>query len=254
MFFYFLICYNIGGGSMLKEIIGIIVREIPYGETSKIIHLLTNEGLIGIMCKGAKSLKSPFRATTLKFTYGKFIIYYKENKLSTLHSVDVLNPLTNIKNDIILLSYLNYLTELTLQVLKQSNENIYDDYITTIFKIEEGLDPLIMGNILEIKYLDYLGVGLNLDACVSCGSKANILTIDGDRGGYICKNCYQNELIVEPKTIEILRMYYYVEIKSISKLKISKNVKEEINRFLDTYYDRYTGLYLKSKNFLKKLE
>ena len=110
-----------------------------------------------------------------------------------------------------------------------------------------------MTNILEIKYLDYLGVGLNLDSCVSCGSKAGIITIDGDRGGYICSKCYQNEFIVDKKTIELIRMYYYVDIKSISKLKISDKVKNEINTFLNTYYDRYTGLYLKSKNFLKKL-
>ena len=48
-------------------------------------------------------------------------------------------------------------------------------------------------------------------------------------------------------------MYYYVDIKSISKLKISDKVKNEINHFLNVYYDRYTGLYLKSKDFLKKL-
>lgn len=238
---------------MQREIEGIIIKEIPYGETSKIIHVYTESGIIGIMCKGAKTLKSPFRATTLKFTYGKFNIYYKENKLSTLTSVDIINPLSNIKNDIILLSYLNYLTELTEQVVKQTTENIYNDFITTILKIEEGLDPIVMCNILEIKYLDYLGVSLNLDSCVGCGNSTNIITIDGDRGGYICQNCYRDELVVDPKTIELLRMYYYVEIKSISKLKISDKVRDEINRFLDTYYDRYTGLYLKSKNFLKKL-
>lgn len=238
---------------MLKEIEGIIIKEIPYGESSKIIHVYTKDGIIGIMCKGAKKIKSPFRATTLKFTYGKFNIYYKENKLSLLVSADVINSFKKIMEDIILLSYMNYLTELTEQVVKQTSENIYDDYINTLLKINDGLDPLIMCNILEIKYLDYLGVGLNLDACVSCGSKTNILTIDGDRGGYICSNCYQNELIVEPKTIELLRMYYYVDIKSITKLKISDKVKEEINHFLNTYYDRYTGLFLKSKNFLKKL-
>ncbi|MCI9281567.1 MAG: DNA repair protein RecO [Bacilli bacterium] len=238
---------------MQKEIEGIIIKEIPYGETSKIIHVYTKDGVVGIMCKGAKTLKSPFRATTLKFTYGRFNIYYKENKLSTLTSVDIINPLSTLKNDIILLSYLNYLTELTEQVIKQSTENIYEDFITTILKINDGLDPIIMCNILEIKFLDYLGVGLNLDACIGCGSTTNIITIDGDRGGYICQKCFQDEIIVEPKTIELLRMYYYVEIKSISKLKISEKIKDEINRFLDTYYDRYTGLYLKSKNFLKKL-
>lgn len=238
---------------MIKEIEGIIIKEIPYGETSKIIHVYTNEGVIGVMCKGARSLKSAFRATTLKFTYGIFNVYYKENKLSNLISVDIKNPLSYLKNDIVLLSYLNYLTELTGQVIKQSSENVYPEFMATILKMEEGLDPLIMCNILEIKYLDYLGVGLNLDACVCCGTRANILTIDGDRGGYICSKCYQNERIVEPKTIELLRMYYYVEIKSISKLKIKDSVKNEINLFLNTYYDRYTGLYLKSKNFLKKL-
>lgn len=238
---------------MQKEIEGIIIKEIPYGETSKIIHVYTKDGVVGIMCKGAKTLKSPFRATTLKFTYGRFNIYYKENKLSTLTSVDIINPLSTLKNDIILLSYLNYLTELTEQVIKQSTENIYEDFITTILKINDGLDPIIMCNILEIKFLDYLGVGLNLDACIGCGSTTNIITIDGDRGGYICQKCFQNEIIVEPKTIELLRMYYYVEIKSISKLRISEKIRDEINRFLDIYYDRYTGLYLKSKNFLKKL-
>ncbi len=238
---------------MIREFEGIIVKEIPYGETSKIIHLFTSEGIMGIICKGAKSLKSPFRATTLKFTYGKFNVYYKENKLSTLISVDIINPLRKIKDDIVLLSYLNYLTELTEQIIKQTDESLYANYITTVLKIESGLDPLIMCNIIEIKYLDYLGVGLNLDSCVLCGAKTNILTIDGDKGGYICSNCYQNEFIVEPKTIQLLRMYYYVDIESITKLKISNKVRDEINQFLNIYYDRYTGLYLKSKSFLKKL-
>lgn len=239
---------------MLKKVQGVIFKETNYGETSKIIQVYTNEGMIGIMCKGAKSLKSSFRATTLKFTYGEFNIYYKENGLSILKSVDVINSLSLIKSDIKLLSYMNYLTELTSQILKQTEDNMYEEYLATILKINEGLDPLIMCNILEIKYLDCLGVGLNLDSCVGCGNKDNILTIDGDRGGYICQKCYTNELIVDPKTIELLRMYYYVEIKSISNLKISDKVKNEINYFLNTYYERYTGLYLKSKEFLKKLE
>jgi len=238
---------------VIKEIEGIIVKEIPYGETSKIIQVYTEDGIIGIMAKGAMALKSPFRALTLKFTYAKFQIYYKENKLSILSNVDVIDDLRTIKSDIVLLSYLNYLTELVTQVAKQSNEVIYNDYMITVLKINDGLDPLIMCNILEIKLLDYLGVGLNLEECVGCGAKTNIITIDGDRGGYVCKNCYQNERLVDIKTLNMLRMYYYVEIKSISNLKISAKVKNEINDFLNAYYDRYTGLYLKSKSFLKKL-
>ena len=48
-------------------------------------------------------------------------------------------------------------------------------------------------------------------------------------------------------------MYYYVDIKSIKKLNIKKEVSKEINQFLDDYYERYTGLYIKSKDFIKRI-
>ncbi len=105
-----------------------------------------------------------------------------------------------------------------------------------------------------MKYLSFLGVGLNIDECSKCGRTNNIITIDADIGGYLCKNCVQSEKIVSIKTVKMLRMYYYVDIKSITTLNISEEVKNDINTFLNRYYERYTGMYLKSKDFLNKLK
>lgn len=240
----------------MLEVDGFVLSEIPYGESSKIINVLTREyGVIGIMCKGAKSLKNRYRVPTMKLSYSHFNIMYKENKLSTLVSADVINPFKLVKSDILLVSFLAYLTELTSQVVKQSNdiENIYDDFIKTILKFEDGLDPIVLTNILEIKYLEYLGVLFNLDECVICGSKNNIATFDADKGGYICINCLTNEIIVDKKVIKMIRMYYYVNIDSIKEIKVDDLTKNTINKYLDLYYERYTGLYLNSKDFLKKL-
>ena len=240
----------------MLEVDGFVLSEIPYGESSKIINVLTREyGVIGIMCKGAKSLKNRYRVPTMNLSYSHFNIMYKENKLSTLVSADVINPFKLVKSDILLVSFLAYLTELTSQVVKQSNdiENIYDDFIKTILKLEDGLDPIVLTNILEIKYLEYLGVLFNLDECVICGSKNNIATFDADKGGYICINCLTNEIIVDKKVIKMIRMYYYVNIDSIKEIKVDDLTKNTINKYLDLYYERYTGLYLNSKDFLKKL-
>ena len=92
-----------------------------------------------------------------------------------------------------------------------------------------------------------------LDGCVVCGSTSGIVTISSYKGGYLCKKCCNNEKYVDLKTIKQLRMFYYVDINKISKIDISNKCKYEINKFLDEYYDRYTGLYLNSKDFLKKL-
>ena len=240
---------------MIEKVEGIILSISDYQESSRILQVLTKEhGLIGIIAKGCKSVKSPLRAACNSYTYGYFYIYYKENKLSLLSNVDIINSYSNIRLDIELISYMAYLCDLTYQVVKQNDDsNIFDILINALDKINNKLNPLIITNIVELKYLDYLGISLNLDSCVKCGNKEDIVTIDGDDGGFICKNCYTNQAIVDKKTIKLIRMYYLVDIKTISTIKISDVVSREINNFINTYYDRYTGLFLKSKEFLNKL-
>jgi len=240
---------------MISKFEGIIITETPYGDNSKIINILTKDhGLIGIMCQNVKSIKNPLRTKTLKFTYGLFHINYNKNKLSKLIDVDIIDNFSNIKSNIELISYVSYITDLTYQVAKQNSSSIiYDLYLSTIKKMNEGKNPLILTNILELKYLEYLGVGLNLSSCIKCGNKTNIVTLDPDEGGYICQDCYTNEVLLSPKSLKLIRMYYLIEIGSISDIKIQVNTANEINYFLDKYYERYTGIYLKSKDFLKRI-
>lgn len=240
---------------MIEKVEGIVINEKAYGETSKIINIITREyGIIGIIAKGARTLKSEFRTTTTKLSYGYFNIIYKSGKLSTLVSVDIINPLKNIIRDIEKISYSSLILELTEQVIKQTHQNIFDIMISGILKINENYDPLVILNIIELKYLDCLGVMPILDKCSVCSSTSNIVTLSSDKGGYVCKNCRSNERILNEKTIKLIRLFYYVDISKISKLEVSDSSKKEINEFLDMYYDRYTGLYLRSKSFLKNLE
>ena len=240
---------------MLKEVEGIILSETPFGDSSKIINVFTKEyGLIGMIAKGALGIKSKLRSVTMKLTYGKFNIYYKKDKLSLLTSVDVINPLKKIKSDILLISYATFLCDLVSQVLKQTDDiTIYDDFISSLLKIEEGLDPMVITNIMEVKLLDYLGVGLNLTSCISCGNKKEIVTLSSEKGGLICKNCYRGVRIVPISLVKVINMYYLVDIKSIKKLSLKDNIIKEINYFINNFYDDYTGLYLKSKDFLKTI-
>ena len=141
--------------------------------------------------------------------------------------------------------------ELTSQVYKNDKDNsIYDLLINGLIKINNGYDENIITSIIELKLLNYLGIMPIVDRCVSCGSCDDIVTISSYKGGYLCKNCVGNENIFNIKTLKLIRMFYYVDISKISKLDVSDNIKREINLFIDDYYDRYSGLYLKSKDML----
>ena len=239
----------------IVKVEGIILSDTNYSESSKILNVYTKEyGMLGIMSKGCRSVKSKLRSVSNKFTYGYFHIYYKENGLSTLIGVDVINPLKNILASIDKISYLSYIGELIMQVLKQSDDMmIFDTFIAGIKKLEEGYDASLITNIIEVKMLNFLGVLPCIDCCSICGITNNIVTISSESGGYVCANCYRNEKIYNDKTIKLIRLFYYVDIDKISKLEIQDNIKKEVNEFLDNYYDSYTGLYLKSKTFLKNL-
>ncbi len=240
---------------MLKNIKGVVISETPFKENSKILNILTEDGVVGVISKGCKNLKSPLRLISSKLVYGEFTIFYNKDKLSTLKEGVIINNFEHIRTDPSLISYsvYIYITDLVRQVVKQAEvSDIYNLYINTILKIEDGLNPIVMMNILEIKLLDYLGCPIELNACCKCGSNKNIVTIDPDIGGYICKNCYTNEIIYDEKTRKMLRMYYLVDISSIKELKIKDYVIKSINNFLTIYYDRYTGIYIHTKKFLDK--
>lgn len=234
---------------------GFVVGTLKYGESSKILNILTKEkGIIGVIAKGALSEKSKLRVVSGNFTYAIFHIHYKKDKLSTLVSADVIDYLINTKSDIEKMGYLSYLTELTRNVYKQSEDSkIYDIFISAVKKIEKNFNPRIITNIVEIKYLDFLGISLNLNGCAICGN-TSVVTISHALGGYICALHRKNEPIYEESILKMIKAYYYIDIDKISELNIKPNVVDAIDAFLSIYYKEYTGLYLKSKNFLNHMK
>ena len=216
---------------MIEEVTGIVISEQNYGEKSKIINVLTKErGILGLMVKGARSLKSPLRTVSTKLTYGTFIIYYKKDKLSTLKEVNIIDDFINIRKDIELISYASYLVDLSYQVYKHNNDElIIDNLINGLIKLNNKFNPSVITNILELKYLDYLGVLPVLDSCVDCGNTDDIVTLSSDKGGYLCSNCRTNEPIISNKAIKLIRMYYYVDISKIDSINVSNEAISEIN-------------------------
>lgn len=235
---------------MIKKIEGIVVKELTYKETSKIIDVYTKDGIYSVIAKGAKRIKSPFFSGTNFLSYGEFCIYEKDN-LSTLKSVDLKDNFKNILKDILRLSAATYVINLAIQIYKQNNNSdIYKLLIASLNKLNSNINPLGIVNIFEIKMLAYLGLHLNLDECRICGSK-NIVYLSLDYSGYLCNNCTDSRM--NPKMLKLIKIYNKVDINKIDKLEVDSKLLISINKFIDEYYEKYTGLYLKSKNFFIKL-
>lgn len=239
---------------IIRKIEGIVVSTVDYKESSKIINILTkSDGLFGVMAKGSKRLKSNISASSNILSYGVFHLCARDNGMPNLLEVDIIDNFKIIRKDLIKTNYAIYLLELASQVYRHDNNNeIYDLLITGLKKINEGYDEVVISLIIELKLLYYLGIMPSIDKCVGCGSNNDIVTVSSYRGGYLCKNCATGEKIYNIKTIKLIRMFYYVDLSRVTKIDISSNIKKELNLFVSDYYDRYAGLYLKSKSFLEE--
>ena len=235
---------------MIKKIIGIVVKETAYKDTSKIIEVLTSDGVYSIAARGAKKVNSSLFLGTSFLSYSEFCIYERDN-ISILKSVSIINSFKNTLKDIVRLGASSYLVNLCMQVYKQSNSSaIYNILLTGINKIDSGINTLGMVNIIEIKLLKYLGLRLNLDECVVCGSK-EINSLSLDYSGYLCKSCSKNS--TDKKILKLIKLYDKVEINKLDSFNVSNEYLDFLDRFIDEYYAKYTGLYLDSKKFFKSV-
>lgn len=247
----------------IEKIEGVVIGETLFGESSKILKVFTRKyGIVSLMSKGCRRPKSVFKEVSNKLMYASFDIKYKEEGISTLVGASIIKIFRNIimdYKDFNKKVYAFSLTDLTFQLLNQKQndyldiENVYDIYINTLIKIDEGFDSSILLDIVKLKYLKYFGVRPNIDFCSNCGTDKDILTISSSSFGYICKNCYSNEKIVSNDTIKMVRMLYYVDISRIKKLEIKEEVKLEIEDFLNDYYEEHTGVYFNMTDKLKSL-
>lgn len=237
---------------MIKKIEGIIISTVDYKESSKIINILTKDhGIIGVLAKGSKNIKNKLSTTTNTLSYGFFHLNYHDTKMSSVIEVDIIDSFKQIRKDITKTNYAIFLIDLATQVYRHDKNNkIYEILINSLKKINEGYDCQIITNIVELKLLEHLGIKPMVEKCVCCGSVNNIITISSYKGGYLCQSCVGQEFVYHLKTLKLIKMFYYVDLAKITKVEVSDTIKKELTNFIDDYYERYSGLYLKSKLLL----
>ncbi len=230
---------------------GIVLHETPYGETSKILNILTEDfGKISVISKGCRNIKNKLRGVSNKMNYCEYTLSYKENGISTMIEGDTINSFKNVFGDMKKSIYSFYLMDLVNQVLNENNDKeIFYLLSSSLIKINDGLSPELISNIVEINLLKYLGVKLNLDSCINCGRVDNLITIDFDNGGCLCKNCYHDGFLFNEKALYLMRLLSKVDLLKVKELEITDNdVVHEIDNFIYEYYSHYTGIYLNKKN------
>ena len=172
---------------------GLVLREVNVGENDKMLTILTPEkGQIGVMAKGARSIKSKTSAAARLYTYGNYEIYEKGD-FKWLRGGSMTEGFYGIGEDIEKLSLAAYIADVACE-LTGENETAMDMLrltLNTFYGISKGIRPLpILKGVYELRAASIAGFMPELMGCRYC-KRTDIeeLYLDVMNGCVLCSEC-----------------------------------------------------------------
>ncbi|MFA5007402.1 MAG: DNA repair protein RecO [Candidatus Izemoplasmatales bacterium] len=229
----------------------LILKQIPFKESSKILHVYTAEGMKSLLVHGAKKLGSPYLSASENLNLVVFHAVGKE--ILTVTDADLADGYPAIKADLVRLTCAQHLAEL----VHGFGEGDYDHakFFAFVKKImarlaadDHYLDYLHM---LELKYLHLLGVAPAFSACAACG-RTDGLTFRVRSGGLACPDHAEGPAASD-EAFRWLRTLYLFDLREPLADHPSEAVTAEIRRVLDDWYAYHLNFRSKSRSVLSGL-
>ena len=173
----------------------VVLRRIPFGESSWIVHALTeSEGSLGMLARGARRKGSPLASGVEPLTLSEIVVSIKPGRdLQNLMHASPLESHPRLAHDLERQTTALACAEATLRFLREGGAapGVFGRLREALGTLERGepCAPALWRYLGGIA--DELGWGLALDHCAQCGSEdvERSLSVSVSAGGFLCRDC-----------------------------------------------------------------
>ena len=231
----------------------LVIKINPTKDNDAMVKVLTNERALSFFARGILKIDSKNAGALNLFNYSKINLTEGKQGGLTLKDAKSNKNFYHIMDGYDKTVALNYFSELLSKMLIDEEVcNFFDIALKVIEKLDEGFDTLTLVNIFTAKLLVELGVGPNVDECIVCHSKKNIIKMDFNNGGFVCKKCFNN--LTKQTPLDLLKIYRYifkVDSNNIGSYQIDKEYNKIIFRNLTDYIEENLNTKLNTKDLIK---
>jgi DNA repair protein RecO (recombination protein O) len=173
----------------------VILRRIPYGDTSWILHVFTREeGTMGLLARGARRPGSPLAGALEPLGLSELEVSTKPGRdLQTLSQAQPLELRPGLRKDLAASAAGLVCAETVLRMVREPGEHagVFDALEGALARLDrDGYDPRPLWHFLG-RFCEEMGWALAVDHCAECGSESiprePVLSIP--HGGFLCRDC-----------------------------------------------------------------
>ncbi len=227
---------------MYGRIEGIILKELRFKDTSKILTLLTPyHGKISAIARGAYRPKSQIIGTTQPFAYNRFILFKGKN-FYYINQIDPIESYYSIRENMNRLLYGSYMLELADSSVLEGEENV-----KIFLLLKKGLDVLSKTDTnfakfiaaYELKFVSFLGYKPLLEGCVMCEDRElKDMAFSIASGGIVCKKCsnlINDSMYFDQAMHNAMKSLLYIPLDQLDRVKISPRMASKIHDIMVKY-------------------
>jgi DNA repair protein RecO (recombination protein O) len=245
---------------------GIVLRAVPWSETSFVVTLLTRDfGKISAIAKGARRLKSPFESSLDLLAKSHTVFIPKQHdSLYLLTESKLIRRFRSGQIALLPLYCGYYVAELLLTLLEehQKGAELFELCDQTLMDLDSGCSPPEVVLRFEMQMLRVLGHLPTFHLCASCG---NPVESDRDRqttrlgiaaGGVLCPDCLPGQryvLRIRKPTLEYLIAYASSDWQN-SLPPIESEFRGELRFVMDKFVSNLADRQLRLTDFLEELK
>lgn len=240
---------------------GIVLRAIDYGETNKIVTLLTSRyGKIAALAKGANKPQSRLASVSQPFMLGHWFLYGGHSGMASVSQADLIESFRGIREDLHRSAYASCMAELTDRVIEEREPypGVFQLLLHMFHSLQDGKDPSVLLQIFQIKMLSAAGIQPDLQHCADCGKPIESSIRFSIRfSGPLCHDCQDADshgIWMKPNILKLLKLFQQIDITRLGKIDLSEEVKRQSDRVIRQYVEEQGGIYLKSRLFLDQLD
>ena len=222
---------------------GIILSENNGGDFDKMLTILTpNFGKISCVAKGARRPRSALLAGSQIFCFGEYLMYKGTNTYH-INSVEPIEVFYNIRTDLDKLNVAVHINKIVQEVTGENQNcfNIMQLLLNTLYVISEtdkNLDLVL--SIFKLRLLSILGFRPNVNECVNCKGKEDLIYFSLRDNGVKCKNCGKQDkssITISESTYNAIKYTITAPPKKLFSFSIKDESLEEFKLVTKLYFN-----------------
>ncbi len=248
---------------MTRTVKGLVLKSIKYGESDKLITVLTEEGKIFFKARGIRSITSKNAAGCAAFVYSEFELEERGDKCY-LKRATPLYATVRQGAEITSLALASYLAELAEDTARdaETGKSVLRILMNALYLIakEDRPEDWIKA-VFEMRLLAANGLMPNLTGCSVCGKDADetpsffFRLLDGD---LICPDCitsFDTDLVrIRRDVLSLCRRSVETPEEKAYALKVPEDLIRDFSRFTEKYLTSQLERNYKTLDFYKQVK